>query len=555
MSKAKLAPAGTQPGTINPDNPREVCVACPQCPKLHWLVALAHGGRRAKLRAKGFQRFCQSCAIRKWHRQTDKTTSRVREREEHLDNGSIEYPGRRTPEDIRKSQSHFKCGICGEPHKANPYPARHREGPYAGICKIDTPWARLALSPKEVIVDNGARKEAYAKIKRLSRFFENRRAAAPKGRAMPFSVLAKKWLEPNQRENENSRSNHFYEVRHLTLFFDDLPAGEMSESRALAFRDDFLSRDSRRGKRTEATANQVMGCLREIYAFASERGWVRPNPFPSGAALTFKGAAYKSDRLVTVDDEEKLLAACVGRLADLRAPLLLLADTGMYEKERRALNWGDVGVKGGFLDVCGRQVEMTPRLRDELRRLSPLSGLDAHSPVWNRSFTSAFPELCLKAGLKGIVVSDFRRTFGARLRLAGRSLEEIAITLGVSDLNRLRRLLQINPEAEERERNSPSFKRFVSEQLRRRRGRKVGDTMLDYEEFLSNVKACVLEEWVEKRRATTAVRQSAVLTRYHNKYLGDRIAEATLKARLASAGYDMKWPEFVELTTQDAAST
>jgi hypothetical protein len=87
----------------------------------------------------------------------------------------------------------------------------------------------------------------------------------------------------------------------------------------------------------------------------------------------------------------------------------------------------------------------------------------------------------------------------------------------------------------------------VGGKVKRQRGRKLGDTLLDYDAFVADLKACVIEGWVAAGCSVTAVKQRAVLTRYHNKYRGDRIAESTLKARLNSAGYDVKWPEFVEL--------
>lgn len=90
---------------------------------------------------------------------------------------------------------------------------------------------------------------------------------------------------------------------------------------------------------------------------------------------------------------------------------------------------------------------------------------------------------------------------------------------------------------------------------KKKRGRKAGDTFINYAGFVENVKACVLEEWEAKGHSITEVRQEAVLARYHEKCRGDSIALSTLKSRLVEAGYKEKWPILVETTVKEVAST
>ena len=89
---------------------------------------------------------------------------------------------------------------------------------------------------------------------------------------------------------------------------------------------------------------------------------------------------------------------------------------------------------------------------------------------------------------------------------------------------------------------------------KKKRGRKAGETLIDYGEFVANVKACVLEEWAAKGRSITEVRQEAVLARYHGMGPGNLIALSTLKSRLVEAGYKEKWPAFVEATVKEQTS-
>jgi integrase len=295
--------------------------------------------------------------------------------------------------------------------------------------------------------------------------FEGVSAEGAEGPSAPFNLLAKRWHDENLRTSDSTRSHQFYALRVLTLYFDDTPVGEIDVTRALAFRDDFLNRNGRRGLLAQSTVNQVVGFLRAMCDYAEARGWLGRNPLPAAAPLTFKAAPLKSDRIVTADEEGKLLAACIGKLADLRAQVVCMADTGMYERARRALKWGDVDLERGMIHVRERSVEMTPRLRDELRVLATSAARDPQSLVWERECMSDFLEARAAAGLEGLVLSDFRRTFITRMLLAGRSLEQIAALLGVSDLNRLRRLYQVNPDIAAQERSSPSFTRLMREQF------------------------------------------------------------------------------------------
>lgn len=85
----------------------------------------------------------------------------------------------------------------------------------------------------------------------------------------------------------------------------------------------------------------------------------------------------------------------------------------------------------------------------------------------------------------------------------------------------------------------------------RRRGRRPGDRIIDYADFISDVKACASAELVAVKGIVSDVRQTAVLARYHHLRPGDVIALSTFKARLVAAGYNMKWSNFVELLAKE----
>src|SRR5207248_120462 len=63
-----------------------------------------------------------------------------------------------------------------------------------------------------------------------------------------------------------------------------------------------------------------------------------------------------------------------------------------------------------------------------------------------------------------------------------------------------------------------------NDKVQKRRGRKPGDTLINYEEFVRDAKACGLECLREVKFDSRALKQKDVLIKYHHKRPGDRIA-------------------------------
>jgi integrase len=377
-------------------------------------------------------------------------------------------PKDRTPEDIENHISPADCGICG---KENPVctsglltgglrtgDTQNLRG-LAGICEGCKPWARVALNTKQLRSPATPERDAiYARIKKLRRLFEDNSEAATEGTQMLFSLLAKRWYEDKQSPNMNSRSNQFYGVRALALFFDDLPAAEMTRALALDFREHLSRKDGKRGQLAQDTVSDVLRILNCIYEYADRRRLVEPNPL-AGEQFTYAARPPKTNRLVTVQEERALLAACDAATA---VAVICLADTGMYVEERKALQWRDVDLWKGVLDVGGRTVQMTPRLRDALWGLWIRSDRQPESPVWLKVINIG--SACTAVGIKGLTLTDFRRAAAWRMTQAGRGVEQIAETVGVT-INSALRLRQVNPAVAAREANSQRFKNFIGEQF------------------------------------------------------------------------------------------
>jgi hypothetical protein len=62
---------------------------------------------------------------------------------------------------------------------------------------------------------------------------------------------------------------------------------------------------------------------------AVANGWLLKNPFVMGESLINPGDERHRERILTREEEEKLLAVCTGAKAHLRPVIIMALDTGM----------------------------------------------------------------------------------------------------------------------------------------------------------------------------------------------------------------------------------
>src|SRR5690242_16973646 len=107
-------------------------------------------------------------------------------------------------------------------------------------------------------------------------------------------------------------------------------------------------------------------------------GWILRNPFDAGDSLISLADENKPERILTREEEVKLLAACdTPQRAHLIGILICALDTGMRQGEIFSLRWRDVDVENRLFNIQAfhtktmkeRQVAITTRLAIELERL------------------------------------------------------------------------------------------------------------------------------------------------------------------------------------------
>jgi integrase len=180
------------------------------------------------------------------------------------------------------------------------------------------------------------------------------------------------------------------------------------------FRASRLAQETRtKTQRTIASVNRELSMLRRMLNVAQREGWILRNPFAAGDSLISQADENKRERILTREEEVKLLAACEPpQRAHLKAILICALDTGMRQGEIFSLRWRDVDIENGLLNIQAfhtktmkqRQVAITTRLKLELERLRADAPDNPDGLVFGiidnvkRSFTAARS----KAGLNDV---------------------------------------------------------------------------------------------------------------------------------------------------------
>jgi integrase len=179
---------------------------------------------------------------------------------------------------------------------------------------------------------------------------------------------------------------------------------------------------TRRGKdRAPASVNRELEVLSRIFTLAIEQDVIEANPCRKVKKLLMDNVRT---RYLSVEEEEKLMLALVGRLAHLRPIIIVVIDTGLRRRELLSLEKEQVD-----LDVInvkrtksgkGRTVPMTPRVHETLKILCedgdskyvfPNAETGKAITDVKHSFTSAVSD----AGIEGFTFHDLRHTLGTRL--------------------------------------------------------------------------------------------------------------------------------------------
>jgi integrase len=213
---------------------------------------------------------------------------------------------------------------------------------------------------------------------------------------------------------------------------------------------------------TIATMNRELCVLRRIFNIGVREGWLLKNPLCAGESLISPASERRRERILTVDEERRLLEACPRR--DVRALFICLLDTGARLSEiLQHLRWRSVCFASRTITLEAmttktlkpRQVGMTERVFQELRELWEASSKEPDEQVFQRAVRLAqreFAKACKAAGVDygspyGITLHSLRHTAATRLIKGQMPLHMVGRILGHSQPQTTYRYLSADAEA------------------------------------------------------------------------------------------------------------
>lgn len=246
-------------------------------------------------------------------------------------------------------------------------------------------------------------------------------------------------------------TNHFRKHTLKAISYSDIEAFRNVRLRTKTKRD---------SQRSITTVHRELALLRRVLNVAVRNGWIVRNPFNCGDPLIHPGDEKARERVITVEEEERLLAACSGPRAHIRPIVIGALDTGMRIGEILKLIWSDIDFDERIITVRAfntktmrtRYVAMTPRLSTTLREVYEASTKEPESLVFgiSNSIKTAFNTARDLAGLSDVRMHDLRHTAASRLVQGHIPLSEVGRVLGHTQANTTYRYVNSNIETARR---------------------------------------------------------------------------------------------------------
>lgn len=234
-------------------------------------------------------------------------------------------------------------------------------------------------------------------------------------------------------------------VEALKNFFGSKRLKSITPSDLETYKQLRLKQQTVRGKeRTITSVNRELETLRAMLNFAKQQGWMLTSPFERARGIISKADETRRERVISADEEARLLAGCTGRREHLRPILICALDTAMRCGEILKLCWRDVNLERRTITVTAmnsktaraRQVGITNRLLSELQKLWEVSPQDPNASVFGISdnFKRSWQEAVKEAELVNVRFHDARHTCITRWVQRGLPIAEIMRLSGHSTL-------------------------------------------------------------------------------------------------------------------------
>lgn len=233
-------------------------------------------------------------------------------------------------------------------------------------------------------------------------------------------------------------------------------------------------KETRVTPRKLASVHRELSTLRRMLNYAVNQGWLLSNPFGRTENLISNASERAREKVLTYEEEARLLAECGGERVHLKRILICALDTAMRPDEIFKLEWRDVDFATGVIVIRAentkieteRIVGITPRLRTELEALWEYSQKDPGRSVFAlKSVKTSFRTACRNARISGFRFRDCRHTATTRMVNSGMPQAEIMKMTGHTQLKTF--LRYVNLTSASAHENALTFGSFVCNNLSR----------------------------------------------------------------------------------------
>lgn len=337
-------------------------------------------------------------------------------------------------------------------------------------------------------------------------------------RAYTFRDLVTRYLESEVKPavfvDGRKMSGYKQDLSNLRLaaalaleFFGDRLLAEITFDDLRGFRDFLLDRGTRRGgPPSVSTLNNRLSIVRRMFNLAVQMYWLDVSPFKRGRHLIDRAGENVRNRMLTFEEEEKLLQACSGvrkvsyrrrnrknsfwgegsrettailpvRREHLRPLIVFALDTAMRAGEIFGLEWGNVDLENRVIVVTGAGTKtgragllpISDRVLAILRER--YNGQGPQEKVFPRfDYKRSFKAACADAGILDLQFRDLRSTAATRMVLAGSPESQV---MKITRHTRLKTFLRhySNVDAANARAIGDRLSRFVEEETRKRKAK------------------------------------------------------------------------------------
>jgi integrase len=182
--------------------------------------------------------------------------------------------------------------------------------------------------------------------------------------------------------------------------------------------------------RTIAAVNRELAKMKRIFNWAIQHGFLLKSPFQSGEPLVSSADEVHRQRIISREEESRLLAAVDAepRRAHLRGVLLIALDCALRRGEILTLKWADVDLDRRTITVQAfnaktarsRTVAMTRRVFEDLQARYYATPRQPDELIFDvKGVKRSFKSACRAAGISDFRLHDCRHVAISRMIRAG----------------------------------------------------------------------------------------------------------------------------------------